>query len=109
MLITTYIDIAIYIFRLSYLMITINIIYSYYSSLLLYSNSRYHLPILVIVYPFPLPVTVLNVTSSYLSCSNTQHKVTVTILGRKFTLYYYQMLEALGQAVIEKQPFVFTL
>ena len=34
--------------------------------LLLFTNSRYHLLILVIVYPFLLLVTVLDITSSYL-------------------------------------------
>ena len=66
-----------------------------------YNNSHYHLPISVTVYPFPLPVTILDIISSYLLSSNTQHKVTVTLLGRQFTIYFYQILEALGQAITD--------
>ena len=66
-----------------------------------YNNSCYRLPISVTVYPFPLPVTVLDIISSYLLCSNTQHKVTVTLPDRQFTIYFYQILEAFGQAITD--------
>ena len=64
-------------------------------------NFGYYLIIAVIVYPFPLSVTILDIISSYLVCSNAQHKVTATILGRQFTIYFYQMLEAHGQAITD--------
>ena len=54
--------------------------------ILLSINSHYRLLISVIVYLFQLSFTVLDILSSYLVCSNAQHKVTVTILGRQFTL-----------------------
>ena len=49
----------------------------------------------------------MNSISPYL-CSNAQHKVTVTILGRQFTISFYQILEALGQAITDA-AFVLTL
>ena len=66
-----------------------------------YNNSCYCLPISITIYPFPLLVTVLDIISSYLLSSNTQHKVPVTLLGRQFTIYFYQILEALGQAITD--------
>ena len=54
-----------------------------------------------IIYQFQLSVTVMDIISSYLVCSNTQHKVTVTRLGRQFTISFYQILEALGQAITD--------
>ena len=65
---------------------------------------------------FQLPFTIFhyhllfNCISSYLVCSNSQHKVTVTILGRQFTILLCQMLEALGQAMtITDAAFVLVL
>ena len=60
--------------------------------------------------PFPITVYYLINISSYLVCSNSQHKVTVTILGRQFTILLCQMLEALGQAMtITAAAFVLVL
>ena len=50
----------------------------------------------------------MDIISSYLVCSNTQHKVTVSRLGRHFTISFYQILEALGQAITDA-AFVLTL
>ena len=96
-----HIYIAIYIHRLSHLMKTINILYNFYS---------FYCYIIIppIVYQFQFPFTlshywftVLDIISSYLLCSNTQHEVTVTHFGRQYTIYFYQILEALGQAITD--------
>ena len=58
--------------------------------LLIYFN--YHLP-------FPVIGHYLSSISSYLVSSNPQHKVTIIVLGRQFTILLCQMLEALGQAM----------
>ena len=50
---------------------------------------------------FLLPVTVLDIISSYLLYSNAQHEVTITHLGRQYTIYFYQRMEALGQAITD--------
>ena len=91
--------IAIYIHRLFSLMITINIVYSCYSF--------YCLPISVIVYYFPLPVTILDIISTYLVCSKAQHEVTITRLGNilYLSIKYWRHLGRQSQI----QPFVLTL
>ena len=48
---------------------------------------------------FPVTGHYLNSISSYLVSSNPQHKVTIIVLGRQFTILLCQMLEALGQAM----------
>ena len=50
--------------------------------------------------PFPSIGYYLRI-SSYLVSSNSQHKVTITILGRQFTILLYQNLEVLGQAITD--------
>ena len=75
----------------------------------MYNFYGYYCNIIIsaIVYQFQLPFTLsryqlpLDIISSYLLCSNTQHKVTVTLLGRQFTVYFYQILEALRQAITD--------
>ena len=49
--------------------------------------------------PFPITSYYLNSISPYLVCSNSQHKVTIAVLGRQSTIPLCQMLEALGQAM----------
>ena len=49
--------------------------------------------------PFPIIGHYLSSISSYLVSSNPQHKVTIIVLGRQFTILLCQMLEALGQAI----------
>ena len=71
--------------------------------LLIYFN--YHLPFPITGYHFKY-----NTISSYLVCSNSQHKVTILVLGRQFTILLCQMLEALGQAMtITDAAFVLVL
>ena len=60
--------------------------------------------------PFPVTGHYLSSISSYLVSSNPQHKVTITILGRQFTILLCQILEALGQALtITDAAFVLVL
>ena len=47
---------------------------------------------------FPVIGQYLSSISSYLVSINSQHKVTIIVLGRQFTILLCQMLEALGQA-----------
>ena len=48
---------------------------------------------------FPVIGHYLSSISSYLVSSNPQHKVTIIVLCRQFTILLCQMLEALGQAL----------
>ena len=60
--------------------------------------------------PFPVTGHYLNSISSYLVSINPQHKVTILVLGRQFTILLCQMLEALGQAMtITDAAFVLVL
>ena len=60
--------------------------------------------------PFPIIGHYLSSISSYLVSSNPQHKVTIIVLGRQFTILLCQMLEALGQAMtITDAAFVLVL